>query len=96
MNITINAVKFKTDVKLETFINEKVGKLAKNIDNIHGCDVTLKVEKPESDNNKITEIHLHLPGQTLFASKQADSFEEATAVCIDALKTQIARFKEKY
>lgn len=96
MNTTINAVKFKADSKLETFVAEKVAKLDRLIDNATKCEVTLKVDKPESDNNKVAEISLTLPGQTLFNSKQADSFEEAVAECVDTMKVQIDKYKERY
>lgn len=96
MNIKINAVKFKADPKLEQFVNEKVGKLERNFDSITACDVTLKVDKPESENNKIVELQLALPGQTLFNSKQADSFEEATLQAVDAMKTQLNKYKERF
>lgn len=95
MNITINAVRFKADEKLEKFINEKVSKLDRMIDNATSCEVVLKVDKPESDNNKIAEISLKLPGQTLFNSKQANTFEEAVHECVDAMKAQIEKYKEK-
>ena len=49
MNTTINSVRFKADEKLEKFINDKVAKLDRMIDNAIRCEVTLKVEKPESD-----------------------------------------------
>ncbi len=96
MNITMNAVKFKADPKLEQFVNEKVGKLERLVDNATKCDVTLKVDKPESDNNKIAEISLALPGQTLFNSKQANSFEEAVSDCVDTMRVQIDKYKERY
>ncbi len=96
MNTTINAVKFKADEKLEKFVNEKVAKLDRMIDNATKCEVNLKVDKPESDNNKIAELSLNLPGQTLFNSKQADSFEEAVAQCVDSMKVQIEKYKERY
>ena len=96
MNTTINAVKFKADPKLEKFVNEKVAKLDRLIDNAVKCEVTLKVDKPESDNNKIAELSLNLPGQTLFNSKQADTFEEAVADCVDSMKGQIDQYKERY
>jgi putative sigma-54 modulation protein len=62
MNTTINAVKFKADEKLEKFVNEKVAKLDRLIDNATKCEVNLKIDKPESDNNKIAELSLNLPG----------------------------------
>ena len=96
MNTTINAVKFKADTKLENFVNEKVAKLDRLVDNATKCEVTLKVDKPESDNNKIAELSLNLPGQTLFNSKQADTFEEAVAECVDTMKVQIDKYKERY
>lgn len=96
MNITINAVKFKADPKLEKFVTDKVAKIERLVDNATKCEVFLKVDKPESDNNKIAEISLTLPGQTLFNSKQADSFEEAVSECVDTLKVQIDKYKERY
>ncbi len=96
MNITINSVKFKADEKLEKFVNDKVAKIERLVDNATKCEVTLKVDKPESDNNKRAEINLALPGQNLFNSKQANSFEEAVSDCVDTLKVQIDKYKERY
>ncbi len=96
MNTTINAVKFKAEEKLEKFVNEKVAKLDRMIDNATKCEVTLKLDKPETDNNKIAELSLYLPGQTLFNSKQADTFEEAVTQCVDSMKGQIEKYKERY
>lgn len=96
MNIVVNAVKFKADPKLENYVTEKVGKMERLVDNATKCEVTLKVDKPESDNNKIAEISLTLPGQTLFNSKQADTFEEAVSECVDTMRVQIDKYKERY
>lgn len=96
MNTTINAVKFKADPKLEKFIQEKVAKLDRLIDNATRCEVTLKIDKPETDNNKIADLSLSLPGQILRVSKQADTFEEAVADCVDSMKGQIDKYKERY
>lgn len=93
MNTTINSVKFKADEKLEKFINEKVAKLDRMIDNAIKCEVTLKVDKPESDNNKIAELRLFVPGKDLFVTKQANTFEQAVADGIDTLKIQIEKYK---
>ena len=96
MNIMINSVKFKADSKLEKFVTDKVSKLERTFDNITSCDVILKVDKPETDNNKIAEIQLVLPGQTLFNSKQADTFEDATLQVVDATKIQLSKYKERF
>lgn len=96
MNININAVKFKTSDKLEDFIREKVGKLERANDEIIEAEVTLKLDKPESENNKIVDIRISLRGNDAFASKRGNSFEEATMECIDAVKNQLQRRKDSF
>ena len=95
MRITINSVHFKTDRKLEEFINEKVQKLAKTYDGVIGSDITLKLENSNDDSNKIAEVRLLVPGKDLYAKKQSKSFEEATDNALDALKKQLTKHKEK-
>ncbi len=96
MEIKINSVHFTADQKLVDFINKKVNKLDTFYDGIINAEVTLKVDKPESTNNKISELKLSIPANGyLFAKKQADSFEEATDLAIDAIKKQLDKFKDK-
>ena len=96
MNTIINAAKFNASAELEKFINEKVAKLDRIVDNATRCEVTLKVERPESVNNKVAEISLALPGQTLFNSQQAGTFEQAVSDCVDAMRVQIDKYNERY
>ncbi len=93
MNTIINTAKFKADEKLEKYINDKVSKLSRLTDRAIKCEVFLKIDKPESDNNKIAEMRLYVPGNDLFVSKQADTFEQAVSDGVDALKVQIEKFK---
>ena len=95
MKVVLNAVKFTPDEKLQKFVNDKVGKIERLLPEALQADVSLKVDKPETNNNKIAEIRLVVRGKDLFVTKQADSFEEAVMLSIDALKTQIDKFKEK-
>lgn len=95
MNIKINAVKFGLDQKLEDFINEKVSKLRRLSPESLGAEVSLKVDKPEADNNKIVEIKLLIKGNDHFASKRADNFEKGVMDCVDAIKSQIDKDKGK-
>ena len=95
MTVVLNAVKFTPDEKLQNFVNDKVGKIERLLPEALQADVSLKVDKPETNNNKIAEIRLVVRGKDLFVTKQADSFEEAVMLSIDALKTQIDKFKEK-
>ena len=96
MKIKINAVHFTADQKLVDFVNKKVSKLDTYFDGILGAEVILKVEKPETVNNKVAEIKLSIPSNDyLFAKKQADSFEEACDEALDAMRTQLKKYKEK-
>ena len=95
MKVVLNAVKFTPDEKLQNFVNDKVGKIERLLPEALQADVSLKVDKPETNNNKIAEIRLVVRGKDLFVTKQADSFEEAVMLSIDALKTQIDKFKKK-
>ncbi|MGM0619605.1 MAG: ribosome hibernation-promoting factor, HPF/YfiA family [Bacteroidota bacterium] len=96
MEIIINSVHFSTDKKLDEFVNKKVGKLDTFFDGIINAEVTLKVLKPEAARNKISEIKLSIPANGyLFAKKQADTFEEATDLAVDAIRKQLTKYKEK-
>lgn len=58
--------------------------------------MTLKVVKPETAMNKEASIKLTVPNsEDLFASKVADTFEEAVDLAIDALDRQLVKLKEK-
>ncbi len=95
MKITINAIKFKPDDKLEEFIKSKIEKTVHLFDAVVGTEVTLRVDKKEAINNKISEIRILIPGYDIFAKKQANTFEEATDQSIEALRKQLIKHKEK-
>jgi putative sigma-54 modulation protein len=95
MNITINSVKFKTDVKLEEFIHDKLNKLNNLYEEIQSSEVILKLDKDEQKENKITEIKLIVKGSEMFAKKRSKSFEEGTDLVVDALKKQLIKHKDK-
>ena len=95
MKVSISSLHFKADIKLEEFIKEKVSKFPTLFDGVLGCDVILKLDQASNNENKIAEIRVLIPGNDLFAKKQAKSFEEAIDNSVDALKRQIKRRKEK-
>ncbi len=95
MKVTISSIHFKADVKLEDFIREKTAKLSKLFDGVIGYDVTLRLDAASNNENKIAEIRMMIPGNDLFAKKQAKSFEEAVDNAVDALRRQVKKHKEK-
>ena len=92
MEVKINAIHFEATEKLVDFINKKVDKLAKKIELVSSAEVILKVVKPETAMNKEASVRLTVPrSEDLFASKVADTFEEAIDNCLDALKKQLEK-----
>lgn len=95
MKIKINAVHFKTDKKLEQFIEDRVKKLSNLYDGVVESEVSLKLGNSEKEDNKVTEIRLAIKGNDLFAKKQSKTFEESTDLAIEALRKQLVKHKEK-
>lgn len=95
MEIRIKSIHFDATEKLQEFINKKVEKLQKSYEDIQKVEVQLKVEKPAAALNKTTSLTVTAPGNTLFVEKTCDTFEEGVGLCLDAMKVQLTKFKEK-
>ncbi len=95
MEIRIKSIHFDATEKLQEFINKKVVKLQKSYEDIQKVEVQLKVEKPAAALNKTTSLTVTAPGNTLFVEKTCDTFEEGVDLCLDAMKVQLTKFKEK-
>ena len=95
MNIQIQSINFVADQQLKDFINKKINKLISIQDRIINADIYLKVDKPESHDNKIVEIKLHSSDGGFFAKKQSNSFEESADLASQALRKQIIKQKQK-
>lgn len=95
MEIKIQAVKFDATEKLQAFIEKKTAKLEKTYEEIQKVEVQLKVVKPATALNKEASLTVSVPGTTLFVEKTCDTFEESVDQCVDAMKVQLTKFKEK-
>lgn len=95
MEIRIKSIHFDATEKLQEFINKKVEKLQKSYEDIQKVEVQLKVEKPAAALNKTTSLTVTAPGNTLFVEKTCDTFEEGVDLCLDAMKVQLTKLKEK-
>ncbi|MFI3266294.1 MAG: ribosome-associated translation inhibitor RaiA [Rikenellaceae bacterium] len=95
MEIRIQSVKFDADHKLIEFIENKVSKLDRFTDDITAVEVTLKLDKNNEAGNKIATIKVMITGNDAIADRKAKSFEEAVDQCIDALKKQLEKHKDK-
>jgi putative sigma-54 modulation protein len=93
MKTIIETPNFNAKDSLTDFVKLHVEKLETLSDQIVESRVFLKLDKFDNKENKVCEIKVSLPGNDLFASKHADSFEEAVTQCVDALKHQLKRWK---
>ena len=95
MQVKVQSIQFSADQQLVNFINYKVNKLNLFFDNILVSEVILKIISANSNNNKLVEIKLNIPGKELFAKKKCQSFEAATDEAVNALRRQINKYKGK-
>lgn len=96
MEVKIKAIHFDVTDKLVAFINKKVDKLSRRFEAITEVEVSLKVVKPETAMNKEAGVQLIVPGSPdLFASKTADTFEEAIDLALAALEKPLEKGKGK-
>ena len=95
MKIEIQSIHFTPDGDLVDFVNKKVEKLSLLDDSVIKTNVFLKIDKPESPDNKITEIRIHSSQGEYFAKKQCDTFEESVDLSVQALRKQLLKSKGK-
>ena len=95
MEIKIQSIHFDATEKLQEFIDKKVQKLEKTFEDIQKVEVQCKVVKPATAMNKEVSMTVTVPGQTLFVEKVTDTFEESTDLCVDTMRVQLQKFKEK-
>ena len=95
MKLQMSSIKFDADVKLLEFIQKKADKLETYYDKIIDGEVNLIVENNDNRSNKVCEIKLNVPGSTLFAKEQKESFEAAADEAMESLRRQLRKFKGK-
>ncbi|MES2734096.1 MAG: ribosome-associated translation inhibitor RaiA [Bacteroidota bacterium] len=96
MKLQMHSIHFDADQKLIDFIQKKTDKLETFYDRIVDGEVYLRLDKGEhSKENKVVEIKVNIPGGVLFAKELSSTFESATDLAVESLKTQIKKHKEK-
>jgi len=95
MKINMTAVHFDADQKLIAYIEKKTTKLEQFFDRIIDAQVFLKLENSGQVRDKIVELKLQVPGDTLIATEVSKTFEASTDAAIDNMKRQLNRHKER-
>jgi putative sigma-54 modulation protein len=95
MKLQMQSIHFDADHKLLDYIQKKCDKLDQFFDRIQDGNVYLRIEKAGDPSLKSVEIKLNVPGVDLFAREEAYTFEEATDIATENLKTQVKRYKDR-
>ena len=95
MEVRIQSIHFDASELLQVFIQKKVAKLEKYYDDIKKVEVSLKVVKPETAENKEAGVKVIVPNGDFYASKICDTFEEAIDLSVEAVEKQLVKYKEK-
>jgi len=95
MKVNTQSVNFTADIKLIDFIDKKLNKLTHFYDKVISADVYLKVENTSEKQNKVVEVRLEVPGDSLIFKRIARTFEEGTDMAVDSLQRQLKKRKEK-
>jgi putative sigma-54 modulation protein len=95
MKLQMQSVHFTADQKLLAFIQEKADKLDMFYNRIIDGEVVMRLNKNMTGENKIVEVKVRIPGKQLFASSQAESFEKAADLVMEAMKGQLIKTKSR-
>jgi ribosome hibernation promoting factor len=93
MHIQITARQFHASERLHEYARNKIERLGKFYDGITGIRVIMSLEgQPESHS---VEMNASVHRQQLVAHADGRTHEEAVDECVDRLKRQVLRYKDK-
>lgn len=94
MNTQITARHFKASPTLRAYAEQRVTRLNQYYDGITDVHVILEILNPAMDERQ-AEIGINVYRQKLTSREVGVSHEEAIDRCVDNLKRQILRYKDK-
>lgn len=93
MHIQITARQFHASDRLHEYARKKLARLERFYDGITGIQVILSKEgQPETNS---VEMSASVHRQQLVASAEGKTHEEAVDECVDRLKRQVVKYKDK-
>lgn len=95
MKVNTETVHFKADGELIEYLEKKVNKLEHFFDRIIDAQVMLKLENSGQVRDKIAEIILKVPGDTIISKESHKTFEASIDSACANLKRQLIKYKEK-
>ncbi len=95
MNIRIKAAPSDRSEALEAYIAKKVNRLERKLEGVDAVDVQLKIVNKQTTNNKAVVISLPFMGSSIRVEKTCGTYNEGVDKCIDVVKEQIEKIKDK-
>ena len=97
MEVQIQSVKFDAGKQLLEFIQKKMDRLDRFVDErASGAEVVLRLDPDSEKGNKVVVISLRVPGGDIRVEERAFTFEEAIDNSMDIVKRQIKKAKAKF
>ena len=97
MNVQIQSVKFDAGQQLLDFIQKKMDRLDRFVDERSGdVEVTVRLDPDSEKGNKVVIVSLHVPGSDIRVEERAFTFEEAVDNSMDVIKRQLEKAKAKF
>lgn len=96
MKTNIQYVKMPTSETMSDYVAKKLKKLENHYDWLIKADVFFKLENNTSENGKICDIELSLPGAKIFATSNEKNYEMAVKETIADLDVQLKKRKAKF
>jgi putative sigma-54 modulation protein len=95
MRVRTEAIQFKADQKLIDYIEKRLQKMPQFFDRIIEIKVTLKLENSGQVRDKIAELQLSVPGETLFVKESSKTFEASVDIAANTMKRKLIKYKDR-
>ena len=97
MNVQIQSVKFDAGQQLLDFIQKKMDRLDRFVDERAGdVEVVLRLDPDSEKGNKVVVVSLHVPGSDIRVEERVFNAEEAIDNSMDVIKRQLEKAKAKF
>jgi putative sigma-54 modulation protein len=91
MNLKITGLHLEVTQPLRDYVEEKLGRVVRHVDNVIDTSVTLSVDKLDQK----AEVNVHLAGKDIHAEATANDMYAAIDALIDKLDRQVLKHKGK-
>ncbi len=96
MTINIQYVNMATSEAMNTYVQDKLGKLGKKYEWVISAQVNFEVIHDPKGKGKICSMELSLPGPRIFATSNEKNYESAVKETIKDLEIQLKKRKHQF